>query len=106
MEKTGELKNTDHGWRGRSQVLALKGCLPAARPVPFLDRSWTHLPALGEISPRYENKVPGASTPWPQLLWIFVCTAEAAGSLAQNGLTTARITMPIISTVGTSLIMR
>ena len=37
---------------------------------------------------------------------FLLCIAKALERMAQNGLTTARTTMPIISTVGTSLIMR
>jgi hypothetical protein len=95
----------------------------AASPIfgPVLN---AHLPA-GEINPTYEKKVPCASgsanlsdsaprssrnRPGRLTDRRMEAGGEASWCLnelpRQNGLTTARITMPIIKTVGISLIMR
>ena len=65
---------------------------------PVWDRNARHPPAWGGISQyRKESSRRSASSP----------NAELTCRLAlQNGLTITRITMPIISRVGTSLIMR
>src|SRR3954466_14109474 len=54
-----------------------------------------HLPAFGEINRRYEKKVPTAR---PE------CTISTRVREGQNGFTTAKITIPTMSSVGTSLI--
>ena len=93
----------------------------AASPIfgPVLN---AHLPA-GEINPTYEKKVPCASgsanlshsAPRCSRMAGLADRRMEAGREAswclnelapQNGLTTARITMPIIKTVGISLIRR
>jgi hypothetical protein len=96
-------KRRPHKGEG-SQVLRAKGLGPDVEASPNPDRHYRYLPALGEIEPTYEKKVPCASG--SRALAAKMCKPMRFKRTVQNGLTTARITMPIMSTVGTSLRIR
>jgi hypothetical protein len=75
-----------------------------------------HLPAFGEINTTYEKKVPSArasidDTQQNAFSEQILSARPEKHDMArrwyfQNGLTTAKSTIPIIKTVGSSLIMR